>query len=589
MKLEKSSLQNFIEESRVIASEEQIIGLVALSKMLGKEKLTTLMGRTTGKYDDFKESLLNQFEGEDRQFVQDVCTYLLESGPRNPMRVGINGFYGIVYRMDESMYLEMSKMDFQSFGYDLPEQGTPKSLSALVLKLFQTQKHGKVSVLDICSGIGDFLSAAAVKIKDATLYGQEVNHQSILLSKIRAMLLNQAYNIKEGNVLSDSEAFHKETFDLVFSQPPFSLKLEEALAISTKDWPFILKDIDRVKNKSDYIFLNLVINHIKKEGKGYIFVPNGVCFRGGREREWRQQLIQERWIEAVITLPANLFKNTRIPCTLLILSVSNEKIKMIEAEQLETKALRGFKALTDESINHIVEMYTSTEKTEYSAFVGYEELLQNDFSLTPINYVSAGKVTIVNPKLLDVGVIETITGIPLMGKKLEEKISDEGNVECLNTQDFDNYGIVAPLKRINLTEEELDEYSDRFIRKGDLIIVTKGNYKSMVADFEADKHVLLLSPNLTIIRLVHNIWNPYYIKVFFDSPDGQALLKREYRGTAIPVLQKKNLLHISIPEVPMEKQIQTAKEYCAVRENYIKALEHVEIAQAGFYRISIEE
>lgn len=589
MKSEEKKFSVFLESCKTYGTVEQIMGVAALTKMMGIEEFKTLIGKTTGLYLDFKDKILNYFKSnkEDQLLVEAVCSNLLERKEKNPKRYGVNGFYGIACNMKEIFYPEIANMEvfFQS-DKSMLECGTPQCLCDLVIKMIPCDKDERISILDIGSGRGDFLTRASTVFVNAQLFGQEINTDCVALLRTRAKLLGQKMHIRKKDVLADV-VFDK--FDYVFSQPPFGMRLEESSKIETQDWTYVLNDIIGVKNKTDFLFINIVLNHIKENGKGYIFVPNGVCFRGGREREWRQQLVQDKWLEAVITLPANLFKTTRIPCTLLILSNNNKKIKMIEAEQMETKSLRGFKELTKESINQIVGMYLSEEKTDYSAFAVYEEIMQNDFLLTPINYVSAGRVNITNPKMLVAGVSESLTGVPLTGKNLDEKQSANGNVECLRVLDFNNYGMVGPLKRIKISEKEMGKYQSEFVQKRDLIIVTKGNYKSMIADFDEGEKLLLLSPNLTILRLNQNVWNPYYIKAFLDSPDGQAILNREYRGTGIPVLQRKSLMQLPIPEISIEKQIQVEEKYCKIHIEYEKALEQVEMYQNQFEKILNQE
>ena len=50
-----------------------------------------------------------------------------------------------------------------------------------------------------------------------------------------------------------------------------------------------------------------------------IVLPHGVLFRGGEEGQIRKNLIENRHIQAIIGLPANIFFGTGIPTIVMVL------------------------------------------------------------------------------------------------------------------------------------------------------------------------------------------------------------------------------------------------------------------------------
>ncbi|EEG69899.1 hypothetical protein BIFPSEUDO_04474, partial [Bifidobacterium pseudocatenulatum DSM 20438 = JCM 1200 = LMG 10505] len=53
--------------------------------------------------------------------------------------------------------------------------------------------------------------------------------------------------------------------------------------------------------------------HLRADGIMTIVLPHGVLFRGGEEGQIRKNLIENRHIQAIIGLPANIFFGTGIP------------------------------------------------------------------------------------------------------------------------------------------------------------------------------------------------------------------------------------------------------------------------------------
>ncbi|MEL1196074.1 N-6 DNA methylase, partial [Staphylococcus epidermidis] len=73
------------------------------------------------------------------------------------------------------------------------------------------------------------------------------------------------------------------------------------------------------KSKADYAFLLHGYYHLKHSGVMAIVLPHGILFRGAAEGKIRKKLLENGAIDAVIGLPANLFYNTSIPTTIVVL------------------------------------------------------------------------------------------------------------------------------------------------------------------------------------------------------------------------------------------------------------------------------
>ncbi len=96
--------------------------------------------------------------------------------------------------------------------------------------------------------------------------------------------------------------FAADAFDLVLANPPFKGSLDESDVHSSLT--------GKVKTrKTELLFLVLMLRMLKLGGRCAVIVPDGVLFGSSKAHvELRKMLIEENQLEAVIKLPAGVFK-----------------------------------------------------------------------------------------------------------------------------------------------------------------------------------------------------------------------------------------------------------------------------------------
>ena len=126
-------------------------------------------------------------------------------------------------------------------------------------------------------------------------------------------------------------------------------------------------------------------------------------------------------MEAVIALPQNLYLNTGIACSLLVLSRNNKNIRMIDATEMVSVGRRQ-NILSDENISEIVELLNTDDKN--SRLVSIEEVAENEYVLNPSRYLQ--QETVVKNGVLFETVIKNITrGAQIKASVLDEIVSDK--------------------------------------------------------------------------------------------------------------------------------------------------------------------
>ena len=101
------------------------------------------------------------------------------------------------------------------------------------------------------------------------------------------------------------------------------------------------------------------------------------------------------------------------------------------------------------------------------------------------------------------------------------------------------------------------------LEDGDLVLLRTGA-PNKVAVFEGrfDKPVIA-SSNLFICRLDKDKVNPWFLKSFFESADGERILNAVAVGTAIRSISRKALEELPVPCPPLERQQELASVYRA--------------------------
>jgi type I restriction enzyme M protein len=276
---------------------------------------------------------------------------------------------------------------------------TPQHVSKLIAQLAM---HGQTSVnkiYDPAAGSGSLLLQAKkhfdAHIIEDGFFGQEINHTTYNLARMNMFLHNINYdkfNIQLGNTLINPHFADDKPFDAIVSNPPYSVKW-----IGSDD-PTLIND-DRFapagvlapKSKADFAFVLHALHYLSSKGRAAIVCFPGIFYRGGAEQQIRKYLIDNNFVETVISLAPNLFYGTTIAVTILVLSKHklDTNTQFIDASGLFKKETNN-NTLTDDHIQQIMQVFDSKENIEHFAkSVSVEEIVSKDYNLSVSSYVEA--------------------------------------------------------------------------------------------------------------------------------------------------------------------------------------------------------
>jgi type I restriction enzyme M protein len=123
-------------------------------------------------------------------------------------------------------------------------------------------------------------------------------------------------------------------------------------------------------------------------------MPHGVLFRGGKELKIRKGMLEDDVIEAIISLPPNLFYGTGIPACILVMRRPGRKERARQESILFINADREFEAgraenfLRAEHAEKIVSAFQKWENLDgFARVVPLDEIRGNDYNLNIRRYV----------------------------------------------------------------------------------------------------------------------------------------------------------------------------------------------------------
>lgn len=549
-----------------------LIGFYSVKNPLWKVNLDDILNSSNSK-EAFKEAL--DIIGEEVKELKKAVSYFknidLSSDEINKILVVLKSSFFNTQQYSDAFEYMLKRIPEKATG----DETTSDFINKLAVEIIEP-KEG--DFYDGAFGLGgsaiEAYNFSAKYENELKIYGQEINGKTYAVACVR-MFINgiNSVDIRRGDTLTNPafvENNNLKKFNTIIMSLPF--------ALSWKD-----KEIEILKDKygrfiygmpgaanAEWLFIPTAIKSLKEDGKAVIITNLGTLFRAGGAETVRKNIIGFDYIETVIELPSGLFMNTNASAAMIVFNMKKSKdminkIQFINADEIYENVRRGKRILNDENINTILDIYRNKKDIEgRSAIVGLEYL--DNGNILPSKYVvktefessDYGKVKIhldkldTNKTLGDIG--SFYRGINVTSKNVQDP---NGNYKIIN---------LADIKDGELDVESLPSYSIENnarveaykVQAGDIIISNKGATKVCIIP-EHDEDILI-SQNFIGIRLKSN-YNPEYIKEFLESPIGEYLIDSRKTGTAVSMINVKDLKEIPVVEMDLKKQDEIINNY----------------------------
>jgi len=319
----------------------------------------------------------------------------------------------IIGRSYEYLIRKFAEGSGQSAG----EFYTPKEVGMVMAYNIMDPQPG-MGVYDPCPGSGGLLIKCQIVLDEKMaslsqknyaplkIYGQEYIATTWAMANMNMIIHDMEGVIEIGDTFKNPkfrEGGHLQTFDRVVANPMWN-----------QDW-FTEKDYDADelgrfpkgagfpgKQSADWGWVQHILASLNNNGRAAIVLDTGAASRGSgsantsKEKQVRQWFVDNDLIEGVIYLPENLFYNTSAPGIILFLNKNKSaerrgKVFLLNASREFAKG-DPKNYITDEGIARIAETFKEwCEEEKFSRIVNRDEIVKNDYNISPSRYIHTGK------------------------------------------------------------------------------------------------------------------------------------------------------------------------------------------------------
>ena len=314
---------------------------------------------------------------------------------------------------------------------------TPQSVSKLIAKL-ATHNQTKINkIYDPAAGSGSLLLQAKKQFDEHIIedgfYGQEINHTTYNLARMNMFLHNVNYDkfdIALGNTLLDPQFGDEKPFDAIVSNPPYSINWignDDPTLIN--DERFAPAGVLAPKSKADFAFVLHALSYLSSKGRAAIVCFPGIFYRGGAEQKIRKYLIDNNFVETVISLAPNLFYGTSIAVNILVLSKSKTDTRTqfidVNGENFYKKETNN-NILTDAHIEEIIKMFDNKEDVDHiSKSVENDKIAEENYNLSVSSYVEAKDTReVIDINVLNAEIKTTVSKIDRLRAEIDNIIAE---------------------------------------------------------------------------------------------------------------------------------------------------------------------
>ena len=302
-------------------------------------------------------------------------------------------------------YEYMIKNFADSAGKKGGEFYTPSTIVQLMVRLIKPQEN--MEIYDPTVGSGGMLIHSKQYVEEQggdgrklALFGQDDAATVWSICKMNMIMHDiKDADIQHGDTLMEpywQKNGSVRQFDRVIANPPFSQNYTKSDKMKCQN-RFVYGWAPQTGKKGDLMFVQHMIASTKPDGMMITVMPHGVLFRGGQEKVIRKGILTDKQdiVQAIISLPPDLFYGTSIPTCLLV--INKKKPKKLKGKVLIINADAEYgegknqNFLRPEDTEKIVWVFDNmVEVPGYSKIVIIDDILDektNDTNLNISRYV----------------------------------------------------------------------------------------------------------------------------------------------------------------------------------------------------------
>ncbi|MDR3478589.1 MAG: class I SAM-dependent DNA methyltransferase [Gammaproteobacteria bacterium] len=338
---------------------------------------------------------------------------------------------------------------------------TPQPIVKLLVEILEPY-HGKIYD-PACGSGGMFVHSARFVQEHMTggknvmagvgIYGQEKGESNLRVAKMNLAIHGLSGKIELANSFYEDMHDSLGKFDFVLANPPFNVKgkdknqqmiIDPARLHGDKRYVYGLPLTGKNEiSNANYLWMQMFASALSPKGRAGFVMANSASDAGNAEKEIRKKMVEQGFVDVVISVGTNMFLNATLSCTLWFFDKSKintprqNQILLINAQDIFTVIDRAHNTWTDEQIQEIASIVRRYRQEEDAGkyedtkgrckVVTLDDVRANDYSLNPGRYIE-----IIENEMDDVNfdarmheLMAEFTSLTSEAHQLERKIIDD--------------------------------------------------------------------------------------------------------------------------------------------------------------------
>ena len=449
---------------------------------------------------------------------------------------------------------------------------TPRHIIDFIVEVVSPTKDDKV--LDPACGTGGFLVSSYKHIleqhdnKDVAkknkkpltpderkklmnnFEGYDIDPGMVRIAQVN-MFLHKFTNprIFQYNSLSDEERWN-DKFDVILANPPF---------MSPKGGITPHNKFSVQSSRSEVLFVDYIMNHLRPKGRAGIIVPEGIIFQSGVTYKQLRKNLVEDGLYAVVSLPSGVFAPYSGVKTSILLfnneaAKQNKEILFVKVENdgLDLGATK--RPINKNDLPQAVEIlnkWKTGEKVEnkLAAYIEKSKIAENgNYNLSGDRYRVATDYANAKWPMLELGeVCDLESGSRQKGGAVDKGVYSIGGEQISE----DNRIRFEKMKYV--TENHFSEMRRGVLSRGDVLMVKDGATTGKMGYWDFD-YKAAVNEHVFIFRAKDNIL-PRYLYNILRSDSFQYELKPYIKGIIGGISLEIQKIKIPLPPLEIQEQI----------------------------------
>ncbi|TDV58894.1 N-6 DNA methylase [Pseudomonas sp. LP_7_YM] len=316
-------------------------------------------------------------------------------------------------------------------------------------------------------------------------------------------------------------------------------------------------------------------------GKVVLVVPDSLLFSPGAERGLRQHLLENRLLDAVLSLPKEAVHGMSGTASILVINTARTSENVLFLKVVPE--LLGASQGGDSKPHHVLGQFRNRQSGQFSTLVSTADLLASaDLNLEPGRHQESRPAKGIHEP--HVAIDEhfelirprqhhsSLTGVP---------------VHELQASDIPDYGLVQSACKPSQHDLNGPNAQEYFLRENDVVICIKGavgKVGCIAKPPPIGSGGWVCGQSIAVLRARGQGYNPQALMMYLRSPLGQAQLNRLVVGTSAPTIQGKALKGLEIPvltPVQSDMAAESLEKEVAIEADILR-LRHKQSQISGF-------